>query len=86
MKMTSFIHTLIKTLSLALFMSLGIVPGALADGNKLLPFWAQPYPSGYAGGRQPPDADCYVWKNVDTFLGTRRERVWVCDSAVTERY
>lgn len=25
---------------------------ARAEGNRLLPFWAQPYPSGYAYGRR----------------------------------
>lgn len=59
---------------------------ALADEAKVLPFFSEPYPSGFARPTVAPEYPCWQFRRVDTLLGSYIERVWVCGTPIRERY
>ena len=70
----------------ALLASLLGASGAASAGEAdALPFFSKPYPFRYAYTSRPPQP-CWEFRDVETFFGPRREKVWVCDDAVTARY
>ena len=60
---------------------------ASAEGNRILPFWSAPYPSGYAYTHRPTDVrTCWVFVDVPTLFGVVRERQWACSEPLQSRF
>ena len=65
--------------------SVSAVPAAASEAT-VLPFFSKPYPSGYTRPIRDPDVDCWIYRRIDTLLGSRVERFWICGNPLVERY